>query len=200
MSWVGASLSIAFVLAASAHAQNLLVNGDLDADASGWAPINGNISLAWDAADPDDPTPSGSLRVQSVIPNAASGGAKQCIPLAAPSPPLDARTQAFVPVQTQNVGASFYAYFYDDGACSGTLLDTPFSAFMFEQAAWRPIEDTLAPPATAQSVMFVLAVTKELGPEPASVLFDAVFLPEPGGVATALAAAGAVAVARARRR
>jgi hypothetical protein len=72
--------------AAPGYGQNVVVNGDFDANVAGWS-FDGRGTVAWDPLDSAGSPTSGSGRITSAQPPANAGaGASQCIPFALTGP------------------------------------------------------------------------------------------------------------------
>jgi hypothetical protein len=175
------------LLAAPAAPQNLLVNGEFDANLSGWSnPLPTTIGMAWSPQDPSDPTPSGSIEMVSTVSNAGTLGPSQCVDVDA-GVPLRMGVTILVPTQSFEYldGDPFVRYF-DTVGCGGYELSVEYPIGRVSMGeGWKRIEDLVVPPAATRSLRALLGVSKPATALPATVYFDAVFLLEPDRAAQA---------------
>jgi hypothetical protein len=188
-------------LADVAGSQNLVVNGDFASDVSSWSTAYSGpqVSVAWNALDPADPTPSGSAEVTTTVTNSTDGGADQCVDLV--SGPLWLRLHAMVPDQpaVTFVAADPWVRWYTGPGCTVAEAGTDFPiGTVAEGAGWQTLVGPLTVPVTAKSVRVFLGAIKDTNATPAVVHYDDVYLPEPGSGALAIAACAALAARRMR--
>jgi hypothetical protein len=189
---------VALALAApGARAANEIVNGDFDVDVSGWI---GNA--AFDPLlDVDGDLASGSLRVANVNPGTGTE-ARQSIPVT-PGVPIRAEFQVYLAAGQDGVGYAYPGVNFFEGECgsggaylssvNAQLVSGPFNAW---SASVMP--ETITP-ATARCADVVLFVRNDGDAGTFAASFDAIFAPEPGAVAAAIASLAALAAAHARR-
>lgn len=195
---------LVLLLAVPAAAQNLLVNGEFDANLAGWSNLDPvEIGMAWSPQDPGDPTPSGSIEVVSTVSNGGATGPSQCVDVDA-GVPLWMSVTILVPTQSfEYLYADPFVRYFDTVGCGGGIeLGNEFPIGQVSMGeGWKRIEGPLAPPAATRSVLAVLGVVKPVSVAlPATVYFDAVFLPEPGSGALAAGAFVVLGLLAARSR
>jgi hypothetical protein len=160
--------------------------------------------------DPDfdvDASPtSGSAEVQSFQVDAAGPMAKgpsmiQCVAVA-PDSEYYASAWAYTPSgQDRTALPDITVLFFEDASCTTPVGDNVESnQGTADLDTWQFLELlATAPPTAGSARLFARPRKQEAGGE-VDVLFDALFVPEPGGALSGLAAAGALAALAVRRR
>jgi hypothetical protein len=196
--------------AGPAAAGNLLVNPDFDTDTSGWSPSNANPSLVQVLFDPDFDVDflasSGSAEVQSFQVDPAGPMAKgpsmiQCVPVT-PDTEYYASGWAYTPSgQSRTALPDLTVLFFTDASCTTPVgANVESNQGTVDVDTWQLLELlATAPPSAGSARLFARPRKQEAGGE-VDVLFDALFLPEPGSGLSGLAAAGALSALAARRR
>jgi hypothetical protein len=199
---VASALALAVASAARADG-NLIVNGNFDTDLSSWT--NGNhVASVFNQLDSAGSPSSGSAEVTSTQVDASStsagSGIYQCVSVtpgnylvtalyfipdgqdhtAAP----DIGVAWFVDTQCQDIGSGPQQSLLDQGP---STTDT-----------WLQLRGIVTAPSNAQSANVILRPRKVEAGGQVNVLFDAVFVPEPGSVALGVTAIAALAVVRRR--
>jgi len=190
---VGAILVVS--TAGSAAAQNLVANGDFTADILDWQ--NLDATKQWSEFDPFADPLSGSLRI-SHTGNGGTEFVNQCVAIEAGATyGFEFWSYALGP-ETNGVSEARLRW-YMGASCGGAILESLIRQSS-EQGVWTRASDVVAAPANAGSASIVLGARKfgEGATPELLVHFDAVYLPEPGAVAAAVAIAALVGL-RSRR-
>lgn len=191
--------AFAVALAAWTHPSvafaNLLANGNFDVDVEPWAdPFpDDDAIVSWSPLDAEASPTSGSLQVQTTVPNgAADGPASECIPATPGSYTLAGSVfRASGPALTQ---VYLDLEFYASPTCLGDPIEEA-STFANELDVWEPFTLTgTAPEGTsAVHVRALVGGTHDTIPDVGR--FDRLVLtPEPGAAPLAGAAALALAL------
>lgn len=143
---------LAALLAASAGAQNLLANPDLDSGAAAWV-LGQGASLIWTAADESDCPLSGSVAVMATGAGVTFAATNTCAEL-----PGGAAAVSFA-LRYRGGGGGFTPMvgFYAGAGCSGTYLGAGGGATLpASPGAWSTAETAdLAVPAGAVSALLI---------------------------------------------
>ncbi len=182
------ALVTALVLPVAALAQNLLVSADFDvaSDINDWpdpfpAP---DVVISWEPPpmDVEGSPSSGSLRLQTSITNNGSDGPQQCI-AANPNVSYEAEAWLFVPTQVPQPAPTLGLFYYDNPSCTGNFFD--FEGHLsdsIELDTWKRIQFvTTTPPGTLGIAFRPLSGNTSVS-TPVAVFYDALYLPEPGGL------------------
>lgn len=183
---------VAWIAASSAHAQNLVVNGDFDVDTSGW---NGG---AFQMVDVDEVPGAGSIRVEN--PNPLSGDeANQKFSITAGAPLRASYCLRMDSGQT-GIGYSEFSLAFFEGACvegSGAYLGNVSAGLVSELDTWHCGEiATFTPPPASECAQPTLFVRNNGDTGSFGANFDSIFVPEPDAAAGAIAAGAALAFRR----
>ena len=176
--WVSVLLSVVAALfgAAPSHAQNLVVNGDFDANVSGWTPSPFNV---WDEADHEEAPDSGSLLIRNTVVNPqASVGAFQCVAVT-PGIPYDVGASFLIPSGQGSTGAAYLAIVWNSSpdcngitATTGTVTEEVTDLDVWQERSLRH----LVAPAGSAGARIILWVFKANENGALSAHVDGVFL------------------------
>lgn len=199
-------LSLPLLLAAPpALAQNELTNGEFDVDVSGWGTTD-PASFVWDMLDVDLDPSSGSLKLTTTPPPmtmAFHGAVSECVAVSA-GEEIYVAAWAYIPSgQGDPVQAEVGLQRFTAPGCHPLDLfsveDGPITSYLDQ---WVELAfPTIVPPGIESAQVYVQARTTAGGTQsPATVHFDAAFLPEPRGSTPLLAGAATLALLCSRRR
>ena len=192
-------LSILAVAAFRASADsNLVVNGDFDTDVSSWL-TSQNFSLVWNAEGMTQGSGSGRLtssQMDAGGTNNGGGGARQCVPVAGGR--HDVSAFYLIPsAQNRTAEPDVALAWFANANCQGTGVGSsliPKGASTTD--SWLQLQGRVVAPGATQSANVILRPRKLEAGGSVDVLFDAVFLPEPGSAAAGLVAVAAIATRR----
>lgn len=182
--------------ASSASAQNLLLNPDFDIGIGDWSIGSQEfITIDPSASDVDGSPASGSLEMNTAV----TGWAAQCVAVIGGEDHRFAGAIAPLSGAPSTIDFSLELLSYTSADCSGAPIAASDELIAPTQLdVWHLLETTVVLPASANSAEFRLRATWTSGQ--AMARFDALFLPEPGQAAQAVAAALALCwLARYRR-
>ena len=194
-------LVVGLAAARPAVAQNLLVNPDFDSNVVGWS-VGGQefIGIAWSSVDAsEDPTGAGGTAGSGALDleTATSGFASQCVPVTGGEPYRLAGSVAPLSIGSGSVVFALALQWWTTADCTEDVVGAfDVLAAPAEPDVWHALDGVFDAPPTASSVEVRLAASWSSGGRTAR--FDALYLPEPSLLASALAACSALA-ALARR-
>jgi len=196
-----AALAIALAVPWTGWADsNLVVNGNFDTVIAPWLSLNPNFSGDWNSMDSAGQQDSGSASVTSnqVDDGSASPGSGilQCIQLTPGSYHVSALY--FIPSgQDRSADPDIAIPWFDTTNCTGVGIgQTLVPQVTPTTDSWLQLAADVVAPAGAKAANVILRPRKVEEGGSVAVLFDAVFLPEPGGTALGAAAIAALAIRR----
>ena len=198
-----AALAIALAVPWTGWADsNLVVNGNFDTVIVPWISLNVNFSGAWDPEDSAGLSNSGSARVTSLQPTddsqLAGSGILECVQVTGG----DYLVSAFYMIptgQSHTALPDIVLAWFVDTACQDIGINPRQSLIpqgTSDPGEWRQLQGVVTAPSDALSANVILRPRKVEAGGSVAVLFDAVFLPEPGGTALGAAAIAALAIRR----
>ena len=196
-----AALAIALAVPCTGWADsNLLVNGNFDTVIDPWVSLNPNFSGVWDSMDSAGQQDSGSARVTSNQADDGSmnpgSGILQCVQLSPGSYHVSALY--FIPSgQAHSADPDIAIPWFDTTNCTGVGIgQTLVPQVTPTTDSWLQLAADVVAPAGTKAANVILRPRKVEEGGSVAVLFDAVFLPEPGGTALGSAAIAALAIRR----
>lgn len=196
--WNSGIVLLAFLVAAPASAQNLLVNAEFDESIDGWTCEGDGTVCSWSEDDPFDDPVSGSGQVTRDGVGSIRGEIAQCVEL--PAPGLYEVSGELRTIAENGRNGQLDIAWFPEASCAGIRLRLDFIGVVPAAFGWTPLQATLAAPEAAVSLEYVVsAFATET--ETHTVRIDAAFVPEPGAMGASLAAGAALlGLRRARRR
>ncbi len=181
----------------------LLANGDFDTDIVPWVdlfPAPGT-AITWSEIDAAEPSPSGSLQLQTLSTNGGTTGpVGECLVAMPGTYTLSARM--FV---QSSAGEQAYALagvdFFESAICNGPFLSGGPAAYSSGVDAWETTSTEVETPSSAAAMRVYLLVGNTFDTIPDVARFDEIRLvPEPGTAAGGVVALLALAAAQWRTR
>lgn len=203
-----AALATALSLVATpvlAQQVNLVTNESFDVDVMDWEPVEGFMSIVFDAEDVDGDKESGSARItfNPTLDTSMTGHVAQCVQVV-PGETYTGSVSFMIPTGQDRMGsAGLRTVWYESDDCSGPSPEFGFGLASDFEGAWvdlAPFE--FVPPQDVFSAEVELQIQKPVLGGTLEIFFDEVmFLPEPspllGGLVAILSSVG---VARWTRR
>lgn len=160
---VSALIGVAVLGVPLAAAQNLVANGDFDADVDGWTNMGGSITLSWDGTSDFEGQPnSGSAKVLNNAPAQSASGVTHCVEDIFGNEFYDLSAWLRSPTgQSADGDASVFVWWYTEPGCTGTQSSGPSTPHFTTSDEWVLQEaPSVQAPLDSRSAIVYLAVSK----------------------------------------
>jgi len=176
--------TVAIILFSMAgFAQNLVGNGDFDADVSGWTPHS--VIFEWDSADCHQVPASGSGRVTNDNDGTTNSGTTFCVDGVVGGQSYDLGGWAWVPTGQTGYGSASYGLYWRSGpGCGGTQTWVGQTPTVHVSNGWVPLAmfGLVAPPGTQSAQVDIGNNKVSPGTDPYVSYHDGIFFGSYGGI------------------